>query len=138
VPIIVALNFSSLAVKDNKKQIAKKGKEKKSKFFTLFIFQDDNFVLSAIFCAIEENNLEGLDKLLSMANIDVNQVRHIFSQILNLDFFWERNCLYDRKNSFHFTIYSWNENPFKTDHLKHQSSWNKFRFHRFRIRENML
>lgn len=38
-----------------------------------FIFQDDNFVLSAIFCAIEENNLEGLDKLLSMANIDVNQ-----------------------------------------------------------------
>ena len=74
-------NFSLLAVKDNKKQIAKKGKEKKSKFFTLFIFQDDNFVLSAIFCAIEENNLEGLDKLLSMANIDVNQVRvhHIFS-----------------------------------------------------------
>ena len=36
-------------------------------------FQDDNFVLSAIFCAIEENNQEGLDKLLSMANIDVNQ-----------------------------------------------------------------
>jgi len=35
--------------------------------------EDDNFVLSAIFCAIEENNLEGLDKLLSMANIDVNQ-----------------------------------------------------------------
>ena len=35
--------------------------------------QDDNFVLSAIFCAIEENNQEGLDKLLSMANIDVNQ-----------------------------------------------------------------
>ena len=38
-----------------------------------FFLQDDNFVLSAIFCAIEENNLEGLDKLLSMANIDVNQ-----------------------------------------------------------------
>ena len=30
-------------------------------------------MLSAIFCAIEENNQEGLDKLLSMANIDVNQ-----------------------------------------------------------------
>ena len=38
-------------------------------------FQEDNFVLSAIFCAIEEGNLEGLDKLLSMANIDVNQVK---------------------------------------------------------------
>ena len=35
--------------------------------------QGDNFVLSAMFCAIEENNREGLDKLLSMANIDVNQ-----------------------------------------------------------------
>ena len=66
-----------------------KKKEKKSlQSFTLFIFQDDNFVLSAIFCAIEENNLEGLDKLLSMANIDVNQVRvhHIFSRILNPEF----------------------------------------------------
>ena len=41
--------------------------------FLFLLFQDDNFVLSAIFCAIEENNLEGLDKLLSMANIDVNQ-----------------------------------------------------------------
>jgi hypothetical protein len=40
----------------------------------LFFLQEDNFVLSAIFCAIEEGNLEGLDKLLSMANIDVNQV----------------------------------------------------------------
>ena len=38
-----------------------------------FFLQGDNFVLSAIFCAIEENNREGLDKLLSMANIDVNQ-----------------------------------------------------------------
>ena len=35
--------------------------------------QDDNFVLSAIFCTIEENNLEGLEKLLSMANIDINK-----------------------------------------------------------------
>ena len=41
--------------------------------YLLFLFQGDNFVLSAIFCAIEENNREGLDKLLSMANIDVNQ-----------------------------------------------------------------
>ena len=41
------------------------------------IFQEDNFVLSAIFCAIEENNQEGLKKLLSMASIDVNQTnRH--------------------------------------------------------------
>ena len=39
----------------------------------MYFLQDDNFVLSAIFCAIEENNQEGLDKLLSMANIDVNQ-----------------------------------------------------------------
>ena len=39
----------------------------------LVFLQGDNFVLSAIFCAIEENNREGLDKLLSMANIDVNQ-----------------------------------------------------------------
>ncbi len=30
-------------------------------------------MLSAIFCAIEENNREGLEKLLSMASIDVNQ-----------------------------------------------------------------
>lgn len=36
-------------------------------------FQEDNFVLSAIFCAIEEDNQEGLKKLLSMASIDVNQ-----------------------------------------------------------------
>ena len=41
--------------------------------YCMYCFQDDNFVLSAIFCAIEENNQEGLDKLLSMANIDVNQ-----------------------------------------------------------------
>lgn len=34
-------------------------------------------MLSAIFCAIEENNQEGLKKLLSMASIDVNQTnRH--------------------------------------------------------------
>ncbi|XP_071743996.1 death-associated protein kinase 1 isoform X3 [Lepeophtheirus salmonis] len=35
--------------------------------------EEENFVLSAIFCAIEEGNVAGLDKLLSMANIDVNQ-----------------------------------------------------------------
>ena len=35
--------------------------------------QDDNFVLSAIFCAIEEDNKGGLVELLSVANIDVNQ-----------------------------------------------------------------
>ena len=47
------------------------------KTFFLPLPQGDNFVLSAIFCAIEENNREGLDKLLSMANIDVNQTnRH--------------------------------------------------------------
>ena len=35
--------------------------------------QEDNFVLSAIFCAIEEGNKEGLKELLSVANIDINQ-----------------------------------------------------------------
>jgi death-associated protein kinase len=34
---------------------------------------DQNFVMSAIFCAIEENNKEGLDTLLSLADIDLNQ-----------------------------------------------------------------
>ena len=29
--------------------------------------------MSAIFCAIEEDNLEGLQKLMSMASIDINQ-----------------------------------------------------------------
>ncbi len=39
--------------------------------------QEDNFVLSAIFCAVEEDNQEGLKKLLTMAAIDVNQTnRH--------------------------------------------------------------
>ena len=37
------------------------------------VLQDDNFVLSAIFCAIEEDNKSGLVELLSVANIDVNQ-----------------------------------------------------------------
>jgi hypothetical protein len=44
----------------------------------VFALQEDNFVLSAIFCAIEEGNLEGLEKLLSMANIDVNQVPMLY------------------------------------------------------------
>merc|ERR1719471_2558258 len=35
--------------------------------------EDDNFVLSAIFCAIEEDNKSGLEELLNVANIDVNQ-----------------------------------------------------------------
>ena len=30
-------------------------------------------MLSAIFCAIEEDNQAGLEELLNMANIDVNQ-----------------------------------------------------------------
>ena len=35
--------------------------------------QEGNFVLSAIFCAIEEDNIDGLHRLLSMASIDINQ-----------------------------------------------------------------
>ena len=43
--------------------------------------QDDNFVLSAIFCTIEENNLAGLDELLSMADIDINKTnKHVTTQ----------------------------------------------------------
>lgn len=39
-----------------------------------FLPQDDNFVLSAIFCAIEENNKVGLEELLDVAwSIDINQ-----------------------------------------------------------------
>ena len=49
-----------------------------------FLFQGDNFVLSAIFCAIEENNREGLDKLLSMANIDVNQTNRCDCKLKNI------------------------------------------------------
>jgi hypothetical protein len=46
------------------------------KNLTLFLyFQDDNFVLSAVFCAIEEDNKTGLEELLAMANIDISQVR---------------------------------------------------------------
>ena len=38
------------------------------------ITQDDNFVLSAIFCAIEEDNKTGLEELLDVAwSIDINQ-----------------------------------------------------------------
>jgi len=33
----------------------------------------NNFVMSAIFCAIYDNNIEGMDNLLSMAHIDLNQ-----------------------------------------------------------------
>lgn len=40
---------------------------------TSITLQGDSFVLSAIFGAIEENDREGLVKLLSIANIDVNQ-----------------------------------------------------------------
>ena len=42
--------------------------------------QEGNFVLSAIFCAIEEDNIDGLQRLLSMASIDINQTnqgRHL-------------------------------------------------------------
>ena len=37
------------------------------------LFQADNFVLSAVFCAIEEDNHAGLEELLAMANIDITQ-----------------------------------------------------------------
>ena len=43
------------------------------RFLTSALFQDDNFVLSAIFCAIEEDNKGGLEELLNVANIDINQ-----------------------------------------------------------------
>ncbi len=32
-------------------------------------------MLSAVFCAIEEDNKTGLEELLAMANIDISQVR---------------------------------------------------------------
>ncbi|XP_067131292.1 death-associated protein kinase 1-like isoform X1 [Centruroides vittatus] len=35
--------------------------------------QDENFVVAALFCAVEEGNLAGLEELFSMSNIDVNQ-----------------------------------------------------------------
>jgi len=35
--------------------------------------EEGNFVLSAIFCSIEEDNIDGLHRLLSMASIDINQ-----------------------------------------------------------------
>jgi hypothetical protein len=44
------------------------------KFNPFPLFQDDNFVLSAVFCAIEEDNKTGLEELLAMANIDISQV----------------------------------------------------------------
>ncbi len=44
------------------------------KFNPFSFFQDDNFVLSAVFCAIEEDNKTGLEELLAMANIDISQV----------------------------------------------------------------
>ena len=31
-------------------------------------------MLSAVFCAVEEDNVAGLEELLSMANIDITQV----------------------------------------------------------------
>lgn len=43
-------------------------------FVSFLCLQEDNFVLSAVFCTIEEGNKEGLKKLLSVAgSIDVNQ-----------------------------------------------------------------
>jgi hypothetical protein len=35
-------------------------------------------VLSAVFCAIEEDNKTGLEELLSMANIDITQVKNVW------------------------------------------------------------
>ena len=32
-------------------------------------------MLSAVFCAVEEDNQAGLEELLSMANIDITQVK---------------------------------------------------------------
>ena len=45
--------------------------------------QDDNFVLSAVYCTIEENNQDGLKKLLDMTTIDVNQTNKHGSSYLN-------------------------------------------------------
>ncbi|KAM7309701.1 death-associated protein kinase 1 isoform X1 [Ixodes scapularis] len=38
-----------------------------------FSYQDENFVVAALFCAIEEGNLTGLEELFSMSSINPNQ-----------------------------------------------------------------
>ncbi|XP_077533431.1 death-associated protein kinase 1-like isoform X3 [Haemaphysalis longicornis] len=38
-----------------------------------FSFQDENFVVAALFCAVEEGNLAGLEELFSMSHINPNQ-----------------------------------------------------------------
>ena len=47
------------------------------------LFQADNFVLSAVFCAIEEDNHAGLEELLAMANIDITQEQYSFIVDIN-------------------------------------------------------
>ncbi|XP_064461428.1 death-associated protein kinase 1-like isoform X2 [Ornithodoros turicata] len=42
-------------------------------FVVVSTMQDENFVVAALFCAVEEGNLAGLEELFSMSNINPNQ-----------------------------------------------------------------
>ncbi|CAN7988441.1 unnamed protein product, partial [Ixodes pacificus] len=44
-----------------------------------FSYQDENFVVAALFCAIEEGNLTGLEELFSMSSINPNQSNKVKS-----------------------------------------------------------
>lgn len=44
-----------------------------SNFVVVSTMQDENFVVAALFCAIEEGNLTGLEELFSMSTINPNQ-----------------------------------------------------------------
>ena len=51
-------------------------------YFYCHFQQGDNFVVAALFCAVEEGNLKGLEELFSVANIDVNQCNKVSNAII--------------------------------------------------------
>ena len=70
--------------------------------------------------------------------VDDVRVHHMFSQFLNVLFVIVFSIKITAILEFYNLFWSLNKNPFRTDEIKRHISWKKFRFHRFRIRENML
>ena len=66
--------------------------------------------------------------------LDYVRTHHMFSRILNFYFF---SIQIKVILAFHNLFWFLNENPFRKNQSKWQISWNKFRFRRFKIRENM-
>lgn len=49
------------------------GFDDEANFVVVSTMQDENFVVAALFCAVEEGNVAGLEELFSMSNINPNQ-----------------------------------------------------------------